>query len=334
VLKDLIFLTEDKRIRSEVNDFLEEWHSPSTDITLQTSGSTGVPKKILFKKEYLRKSAQKTNSTFSVEPEGSAFLCLSTQTIAGKMMIVRAIENKMTLYVGDVRSNALCTIDISSFDLMAIVPLQLNEALAGNPNLIKESKTVLVGGGPIHFEQVEALQKIKASVYHTYGMTETLSHVAYRKIGYRNEAFYTPLEGVELTEDHGCLVINYNELGIKKLKTTDTVIFDAQGKFRITGRADFTINSGGLKFQPEELEEKITHLITRPFFIGGIPDNLLGERIVLLIEGKKLEDDEQLLDQIKPLLPQFGCPKEIKYLSSFLRTPSLKIRRKETLKQQ
>jgi O-succinylbenzoic acid--CoA ligase len=331
VLKDLIFLTEDKKLQREVENFLSEWYNESEYIHVKTSGSTGIPKQYQVKKDHMRISARKTLSAFSVPEGGTALLCLSTETIAGKMMVVRAAENQMTLYVGGVRSNALCDLPISTVDLMAIVPLQLTEGFHCQPSILKNCATVLLGGGSISREHIDALKEHESTVYHTYGMTETLSHIAFRRVGKVTEDAYTPLDGVKISAENGRLKIDYPELGIEGLQTNDLVEIAPNNQFHILGRADFIINSGGIKFNPEELESLISHAIQEPFFIGGLPDRKLGERVVIVIEGAKKDTHNSLLDRIKPLLPLHSCPKEIYYVPEFMRTESLKIRRKETM---
>ncbi len=331
MLKNLIFLTKDKKIQLEVENFLTEWTNGSDYITIRTSGSTGIPREYRAKKEHLRMSARKTIATFSVPEGGTALLCLSTETIAGKMMVVRALENRMTLYVSKVRSNALCALPLSKVDLMAIVPLQLTEGLKCNSAFIGNSHTVLLGGGSINDIHIDSLKHAGVTVFHTYGMTETLSHIAYRRVGKNTEEAFTPLEGVEIRAKNDCLMIDYPELEIAGLQTTDLVDIDLNGHFQILGRRDFLINSGGIKFNPEVLESMISKAIDEPFFIAGLPDAHLGERLILVVEGFKRESHELLLERIKPLLPMHGCPKEIFYVPVFERTESLKIRRKETL---
>jgi len=331
VLKKLIFLTENETVQQDVINFLAEWYSPSSTIIVKTSGSTGSSKEISISKKHMRISALKTISTFSVKEGGTAFLCLSTKTIAGKMMIIRAIENQMTLYVGDIHSNKLSNFPIAAFDLLAIVPLQLETCLNYQPDLIKYSSTVLVGGGPVSSEQINQLTQIGATIYHTYGMTETLSHIAFRSIGMHTQEYYTVLSGVVIYSKNGCLVINYPELNIFDLQTSDLVAIEENKQFRLTGRADFVINSGGVKFNPEELESRISGVIENPYFIAGLPDSKLGERIVLVIESLRTKDEGTILERIKPLLPIYGCPKEIRFLPKFARTESMKIKRKETL---
>jgi O-succinylbenzoic acid--CoA ligase len=331
VLKNLIFLTEDKQLQKEVTDFLTEWSDPSPTLLVKTSGSTGKPKEMEVLKEHMRISARKTISTFSISAGGTAFLCLSLETIAGKMMVVRAFENEMTLYVGDNRSTACCELPISEFDLMAVVPLQLESGMKCNSSLLRKSKTILVGGGTISSEQLQHLGESGITVFHTYGMTETLTHIAFRRAGAVTDERFTPLSGVNISVEEGCLRIDYPELDIENLVTSDLVTIDPTGHFQITGRADFAVNSGGIKFHPEELEARIGHIIQKPFFIGSLPDPQLGEKLVLILEGIPSENDKDILQLIKPMLPKHGYPKEICYVHEFLRTESLKIRRKETL---
>lgn len=327
----MIFLTENETMQQDVNDFLAKWYSPSSIITVKTSGSTGPSKEISISKKHMRISALKTISNFSVKKGGTAFLCLSVKTIAAKMMIVRAIQNQMTLYVGEIRSNELSDLPFSAFDLLAIAPLQLETCLNYKPDLIKNSATVLVGGGSVSSEQIDRLTQIGATIYHTYGMTETLSHIAFRSIGKHTQEYYTLLPGIDISSKNGCLVIHYPELDVYNMQTSDLVTIDKNKRFRITGRADFVINSGGIKFHPEELEGRIQHIIQKPFFIGGVADSKFGERIVLVIESLKAEDERTILELIKPLLTKYGCPKEIRFLPEFVRTESMKINRKETL---
>jgi O-succinylbenzoic acid--CoA ligase len=329
--KKVIFLTESEQRQKEVFSFIDEWLSPIPHIMVETSGSTGDAKKISLQKKHLRKSAKKTCTTFSVPFGGSAFLCLSMHTIAGKMMIVRAFENNMTLYVGDVRSDALCKVSKTVFDLVAMVPLQLEKTMICNPLLLKDSGTVLVGGSILSSVHFDGLKKIGATVIQTYGMTETLSHIAYRNIGLHHEMHYTTLEGVYIHSENDCLVITCPELDINELHTNDLVKMVAHNQFTYIGRADFILNSGGIKFNPEELESMIQPIMEKPFFIGSLPDKHLGERIILLIEGTNSDEDKTLLERIHAILPKYGCPKEICYLPSFVRSSSLKIQRKATL---
>jgi O-succinylbenzoic acid--CoA ligase len=329
VLKNLRFLTYNKNTIEEVIRFIAEWNSPEPSITVQTSGSSGEPKKMSFLKSQLKASAQNTLDTFSIEKGTTAFLCLSIHTIAGKLMVVRAMLNRMELIVGDVSSNAL-EIPLPEIELAAVVPLQLHHVLKKNTSF-PSIKTLLVGGGPVSEDLCAQLSDKGISAIHTYGMTETLTHVAYRRIGALHEELFTPMPGVQLGLAEDRLTITYPEIGIHQLETNDIVQFNTDGHFKVVGRSNLIINSGGLKFNPEELERLISSEMTVPYFFYGLPDDKLGEKIVLVCEGSSFRLTSEQTTKISNVLPAHAAPKEIIYKEQFVRSESMKILRKATM---
>ena len=330
--KKLRFLTDSEVIRSSVNAFIEEWYNDSLFITAQTSGSTGKSKQIQLSKKHMCVSAQNTIDRFKIKKGGCSFLCLSADTIGGKMMIVRSIINEMELLAGDIRIHSLEAITDLNIDLAAVVPLQLAHSLEHHPKTIKNIKVLLVGGAPVSKKIEEQMIINNCSAYHTYGMTETISHVAVRKIGVGNENHYTALRDITFTTKDDKLVIHFSELGLENLETNDLVKLIDNQRFEFIGRADFIINSGGKKFNPEQLESLISRFIDTPFFIGSIEDNLLGNRIVLFLESTMKIDEQKLIEQIKSILPEHATPKRVVCLPHFVRTDSGKINRLETNK--
>lgn len=318
-----------EEIISEVHTFLKEWSNEETFIEVKTSGSTGKPTTIQIEKAKMIISARKTLNFLNIEKGSTSLLCLSPNTIAGKMILVRSIIGDLKLIVGQVNSNPLENIS-RQIDFVAMVPLQLQQTLETDPEKIRSIKSVIIGGGPISQNVSSLLKKMDLSVYHTYGMTETISHVAMRKVGTDEEKEFRALPGINFKVKNDQLVIQYPEIGIVELCTTDQVRLLDENSFEWIGRTDFIINSGGKKLNPEEIEENISDLIGVPYFIYGLLDDKFGQKLVLLIESPISLNFSK--DTFSPNLQNYSIPKEIFYLPAFIRTISGKINRIETMK--
>ena len=324
---DIIYVQNNLDIKNQVDDFLQSWFDTKDYIETFTSGSTGQPKCIRIKKSKMIESARMTGEFLQIKKGESAILCLSPLTIAGKMMIVRAIILELKLSVTEINSNPIKDLD-SQIDFIAMVPMQLNATLEVCPEKLLKCKNIIIGGAEIS----ETLsQKIKAagiSVYHTFGMTETISHIAMRKVGVITEDYYTALGETYFTEENECLVVHSSLLEMEKIKTNDSIELIDNKRFKWKGRADFIVNSGGVKIQPELIEKKINHLFSVPFFIIGVSDEKLGQKVVLFVETS----NELLVDknELKKLISPYEYPKEIYYLKEFIRTESGKINRIKT----
>jgi O-succinylbenzoic acid--CoA ligase len=315
--------------KKEIESFLYEWFNDELFVSVQTSGSTGSPKKIFLSKENMMVSAKKTIDFLSIEMGSGCYLCLSCSTIAGKMMMVRAIMNEMHIIVGPVSSGSLEILN-QQVSLTAIVPMQLNQILLHYPDKLQLIRHILVGGAPVNSTLIETLQKEGLTVYQTFGMTETISHVALRRIGYEQDDYYIGLKGIHFsTDDDERLIVHYPEIGLASLQTNDIVELYSKSTFKWLGRFDFAINSGGKKIIPEIIEQKLQYQINRNFFIHGFPDDVLGQKVVLLVEGEPIRDLEKSLDK---LLDKFEKPKQILFIPHFVRTKSGKISRLETVK--
>jgi O-succinylbenzoic acid--CoA ligase len=323
-------LTFTEVFSDEIQQFLKSWFSNDDFITLKTSGSTGVPKEIRLQKGQMINSAKATGKFFDLKENTTALLCLPVAYIAGKMMLVRALTLGWHLDV--ITSNSFPLRGINKrYDFTAMVPLQLENSL-GSINLIK---TLIVGGGVVSNQLINKLETIFTQVFATYGMTETITHIAVKKLNnFKNDAYnifqnfyYEVLPNIEIYKDQrNCLVIGAPEVSNDFVFTNDIVNLISNTQFEWLGRFDHVINSGGIKLHPERIEEKLSNIITGRFFVAGISDDKLGEKLVLLVEGK-----HQTLQIKDANLSKFETPKEIYFVEMFIETETKKIQRKKTL---
>jgi L-alanine-DL-glutamate epimerase-like enolase superfamily enzyme len=289
--------------------FLNEWHSQSPTLRLRTSGSTGTPKEITVRKEQLLHSAKITCDFFGLKRNGRALLCLSPEYIAGKMMIVRALYAGLELYPVAPDGHPLARTDIP-FDFAAMVPLQVYNSLRVEEERKRLSriKYLIIGGGAIDEALERELQAFPNAIYSTYGMTETLSHIALRRIsGAGGCARYTPLPSVRLSlTEEGRLRVDAPLVCDRPFVTNDLAELLPDGTFRIIGRTDNVINCGGVKVQAEEVERALRSCITGNFAVTSVPDPRLGEAIVLLIE--RPADPASVEKAVGQLLPRRWRP--------------------------
>lgn len=317
--------------RSEIEQFLLLWQNDSAYMECQTSGSTGAPVKIKHLKDHMRISASKTISALQLPIGGTVYQCLSTATIGGMMVIIRALENKMRIIIGPVSSDSICLLT-TPIDFAAIVPLQLSTTLKNCADKLKLINTVIVGGAPVAEETIARLSEIDITIHQTYGMSETVSHVALRKIGKVTEPNFSALPGITFSmNSSGALCIHYPELLNNLLETNDLVELSDPAHFNWLGRKDFTINSGGVKVQPEKVESVISTMLNLPFFICGLPHPELGEEVTLIIQDKNRTPID--LSILEKNLSRYETPRKICFLDQFVYSNSGKILRSETLKQ-
>lgn len=314
--------------------FINHWIGDKEFISITTSGSTGEAKKIEFSKDLMIASAQLTKKTFKLNSNDKALFCLSADHIAGKMMIVRAFVCGLNLILREPSSNPLANIS-EQIDFAAMVPLQVNNALKYNRKKLENIRKLIIGGATIREELIGTIANFPNEVYGTYGMTETLTHIAISNLKKsKTKQIYEALEGVSLAVDEkNCLIIDAKHLGIK-ITTNDLVNLIDSKHFQILGRHDNIINSGGLKFNPEVIEKKLESIIDSNYLISSISDETLGERIVLIIESNKyaLSSLYELWTKIEAHLDKLEIPKHIEFLSNFTYTQSGKIDREKTRK--
>lgn len=317
-------------VSPEFAKFVSDWFDDSLYMTAQTSGSTGVPKTIQLLKSDMRASAQMTNRFFNINSTSTFLLSLSPNYIAGKMMIVRWLEAGAEMIEQSPSSNPLNVLLQTQVTLSAMVPSQVINILNDSASLAQLSKieNMIIGGAPLDSVTEKRISEISLNAYATYGMTETLSHVALRKVG--AEESYFALPGVTFSQDErGCLKINVPHLSIKEVATNDMVDLIDQTHFIWRGRFDNVINSGGVKIFPEEIEKLIAPYIKERFYIIGTPDTLWGEICTLVIEADEWSQGKQqsLLMQLKEALPKHKSPKQIKFIPVFAETYSGKVKR-------
>lgn len=319
------FIKEGEAHEKAIGDFLMDWIRPNDIITLKTSGSTGKPKLIHYHKQAMVNSALATGDHFGVKIGDKALHCLNADFIAGKMMLVRAMILGLEIDLVPPQGNVLQSSD-KIYDFAAMVPLQVEHAFED----LDKVKTLLIGGAPSSVQLKERLKQKRTQCYETYGMTETVTHIASRKIN-GDSLLFSPLPGVKLsTDERGCMVIDVPYLTEEKIITNDLVALEKDQHFLLKGRIDNVINSGGIKVIPEEVEAKIAPYIAQPFFIGAIEDNALGQKVILLLEGEMPAELHLKLSNIESL-SKYELPKEIYSVALFMRTTNGKLMRQQTI---
>ncbi len=319
-------------IFAELANFLDAWDSPCPTMELQTSGSTGKPKTIQVSKSAMRASAAMSCHAFGLQAGDSALLCLPLRYIAGKMMVVRALVAGLRLAVAEPCADPLAAPELgeTAIDFAPLVPMQLSRCLAGEEGAsrLARIRTLLLGGAFIDPTLEEALQQFpNCRAYASYGMTETLSHIALRRLnGETRSDSYSPLPGVEITlSAEGTLCIHAPGLGVEHLVTNDLAEIRADGSFCILGRRDAVINSGGVKIQAEELEAHL-HAATGLTLIAVPRAHAeLGECVALLWEGSPAAEDH--LHAACANLPRHHRPRLVHRVEQLPRTASGKLAR-------
>jgi len=315
------FIKEGEDFEKPVGNFLLDWFDSKSFIEMETSGTTGAPKTILMSKQAMVDSALATGNFFDLQPGNRAMQCLPVKYVAGKMMFVRAMILGLDLEFVAPSSHPLDHNEID-FDFVAMVPLQAQNSISE----LKKVKKMIIGGAALNKSLEKQLLKLPTEVYVTYGMTETITHIAARKLG---EKAFTVLPDVTISyDDRNCLVIHAPRISDEVIITNDIVELVNENQFIFLGRIDNVINSGGVKLIPEQIEEKLGGKFHHRFFITSKPDNELGEKVVLVIEGEKHELDDSIYES----LDKYEKPKEVVFISKFKETTNGKILRKETLK--
>lgn len=294
---------------TSLGGFLAEWYNESPLLKVHTSGSTGTPKELWVEKERMMNSARLTVSFLGLKAGNSALLCMPLPYIAGKMVVVRSIITGLNLMVVTPCGRPLQNItEIPYF--AAMIPMQVFNSLQHPEDREKlmQIRHLIIGGGAIDKNMAEELKSFPNAVWSTYGMTETLSHIALRRLnGSDASEWYTPFDNVSLSlSDEGTLIISAPSVNPETLITNDIVEFNDKGQFRILGRKDNTINTGGVKVQIEQVEEKLSHYLSEgSYMITSVPDAKFGEKIVMLI-SHEIDTDNAINN-----LPPYWRPKNI-----------------------
>jgi len=278
-------------------------------------------------------SALRTIDFFNLKSKQNALFCLSADKIAGKMMIIRAFVAKMNLICIEPQHNPLASIN-DIIDFAAMTPHQVFESMQEGESF-KNIKKLIIGGGEISANLQKKIQSLQTACFATYGMTETITHIALKKInGNNRKDFFTILPGIKIKQnENNCLCISLP--GLNEIITNDIVELIDDSNFRWIGRFDNVINSGGIKIHPEQVESSLSRVISDNFFLSSAPDSSLGKKLILIIESKIYSKSklQQLKQKLTNILPSYHRPKEIIFIDNFIYTKSDKINRVEIVKQ-
>ena len=318
--------------REAIYDFLQNWYDETDFILAHTSGSTGNPKSIRLSKQSMLNSARMTNSYFGLTAESVGLLCLPATYIAGKMMLVRAMASGFNLLTVEPSANPFEMLH-TAIDFAAITPYQLFHSAESLQHC--QIGKIIVGGAPVTATLEKLSDEIPAELYETYGMTETYSHIALRRFnGVQKSEYFTILNGVSIRlDERECLAIRAPHLIPGEIQTNDIVELKGDSSFRWLGRADSTINSGGIKIHPESVERKLEGIIPTPYFITSFPDEALENKVVLVIESEAYspQQEDAFNAHLGEVLSKYEMPKQLLYLPRFIYSESNKVLRKETL---
>ena len=327
-----------------LEDFLSEWNNGSDRVLVHTSGSTGKPKPMMVEKKRMLNSARITCDFLGLKPGDSALLCMSLDYIAGKMVVVRSIERHLHLISVSPSGHPLKDIN-EEITFAAMVPMQVYNTLQvpEERERLTHIRHLIIGGGAIDASLEKELQALPGNIaiWSTYGMTETLSHIALRRInGAEASEWYQPFDSVKISQtEEGCLVIDAPLVCAETLVTNDIVeiepyIYNKVEKnevveklrFRIKGRKDNVICSGGIKIQIEEVEALLKPHLEKPFMIAKKKDEKFGEIAVLLTEDEDLKKVEAT---IRRLLSdhKYWIPREFRYVEHLPLTETGKPKR-------
>lgn len=327
-INNLSFNTE---FEKKVKIFLEEWFSEKTGVNVQTSGSTGIPKIFEIEKKKMINSAVMTCNFLGLEEGNTALLCLPVEYISGKMMIVRSVERRLKLRIEEPSLKPVENLE-EEIDFCAMTPLQVENSLE-KLHLIKN---LIIGGAAVSESLKNKILQMNLStsnrIFETYGMSETLSHIALKQLVPEQEDYFTAFENVSISlDDRGCLKIFAPNVNAEELQTNDLVDVINGKQFKFLGRIDNVINSGGAKIFPEALEVLVKKELPNEAVFIGLPDESLGQKLILVIEGVESDEVIRKISEI-PFEKNFHQPKEIIFINEIPRTPNGKVNRIELYK--
>ena len=314
------FIKEGENYEKPLGIFILDWFDPKPYLEINTSGSTGTPKIIRVDKQAMVNSAIATADFFDLQPGQKVLHCLPTEYVAGKMMFVRAFILGLDMEFVAPSSHPMERVK-GDFDFCGMVPLQAKNSL----NDLHRIKKLIIGGAKVTKTLEQELVKVPSQIYETYGMTETITHIAAKRV---EASAFTVLPNVKITtDDRHCLVIDAHKISGEKIVTNDLVELISDTQFVWKGRFDNVINSGGIKLIPEQIEEKLASSISNCFFVYGQADELLGEKLVLYVEGESMAIDESIFG----VLDKYEKPKEIVFIPEFKRTATGKVIRDQSI---
>lgn len=321
---------EGNEYEKALGDFILDWVSDAEHLHVMTSGSTGTPKRIRLQKEHMVNSARATGAYFDLQPGEKALHCLPSRYIAGKMMLVRALVLGLELHYTDPSNTPLLDVPGQKFAFAAMVPSQVMHSLGE----IHRVDDLIIGGAPVGQSLRNALQNASVRAFETFGMTETITHIALRRINPKDGVIqpFQTLPGVKVSSDQrNCLRIEAPGILDSSLTTNDLVDIHSDTSFTWKGRVDNVINSGGVKISPEEVEAVLAPYIEQDFFIGGAPHPELGEEVILITSGEEPEWTLPSLLEKSNGLQKYHRPRRHLHMKEFRYTPNGKLDRRATL---
>ncbi len=305
--------------------FMRDWLNTEETMEVQTSGSSGEPTVWQTTKSAMEASAAMTANFFHCHSGTSALLALPAGYIAGKMMLVRAMTLGWSLTSIMPTSQPLSFVN-QPFDFAAFTPMQLATLNNEQLKMLSQFGSVIVGGAAVPAALRERLASYCDNVFETYGMAETLSHIAVRKLSSGVMPFVA-LEGVQLSVDtEQRLQISAPHIHPEIVQTQDVVQLLSPTEFYYKGRHDRVINSGGVKLFAERIESKLEPLLDRPYHVNSLPDDILGRRLVLYIESESPIDETKLMERMSAALERYEVPRQIIVVQTLERTSSGKIK--------
>lgn len=323
------FIKEGEHYEEVFGHFLMDWLDKKDYIIIKTSGSTGKPKTIEVKKQAMVNSAIATGDFFNLKPGNKALHCLPSNYISGKMMLIRAMILGLELDIVNPTTEPVF-IKSKPYDFCAMTPMQLRNTLDRTHNI----ETIIVGGSKVTNSLKEAIANHPARIFETYGMTETVSHFALKQLNnfteeQRNkQQHFKLLPDISISQDERkCLVVEVPYISKDKIVTNDVVEIHSKTEFEWIGRYDNVVNTGGVKVFPEQIENKLAGIIDKRYIIASEPDDLLGEKLILVVEDKTNELDPSVFDGLE----KFERPKVVYNLEKFSETGFGKIQRNKTL---
>ena len=316
-----------------LDEFVSDWQSDSPTLLVHTSGSTGKPKPMLVEKRRMEASARITCGFLGLRAGDTALLCMPLDFIAGKMVVVRSLVWGLRLVAVEPSGHPLKGLTESP-TFAAMVPMQVYNSLKVDEErrLLRGITHLIIGGGAVNSDMAEELRGFPNAVWSTYGMTETLSHIALRRLsGAEASEWYEPFDGVGVTTNaDGCLVIDAPAVCAQALVTNDIAEIAPDGRrFRIRGRRDNVVCSGGLKLQIEEMEARLQPHLNVPYMISKCPDDKFGEAVVLLAVT---DDMESVREVCHKHMPRYEQPRYFLAVSALPMTPTGKPARAEAMK--
>lgn len=310
--------------------FLNEWFNDSPVITVHTSGSTGTPKELTVRKDQMMQSARLTCEFLNLRAGDTALLCMNLRYIGAMMVVVRSLVAGLNLIVRPASGHPLSDIR-EPLKFAAMVPLQVYNTLhtPEEKEQLKQTEILIIGGGAVDEALETEIKSLPIAVYSTYGMTETLSHIALRRLnGDSASEHYYPFLSVALSlSPENTLVIKAPHVCDEILQTNDIARIYPDGSFAILGRKDNVINSGGIKIQAEEMEKLLRPFIPMPFVVTSVPDERLGQAVTLLIEGQA--DTKEMEVNLQTILEPYYRPRHILTTACIPQTKNGKISRAE-----